>query len=62
MSRAVQQRGRAIAKLISQAMTSEVRLLLDNLFQRDDDRRQPISVPAHAAQEAVAIDQTHQNP
>ncbi len=37
VSRAVQQRARAIAKLIAGAMTGEVRLLLDNLFQRDDD-------------------------
>jgi hypothetical protein len=36
VSRAVQQRGRAIAKLIAQAMTGEVRLLLDSMFQRDE--------------------------
>jgi TnpA family transposase len=36
VSRAVQRRGRAIAKLISQAMTSELRQLLDNLFQREE--------------------------
>ena len=32
----MQQRGRVIAKLIAQAMTSEVRLLLDSLFLRDE--------------------------
>ncbi|MEA2733355.1 MAG: hypothetical protein QOD93_675, partial [Acetobacteraceae bacterium] len=37
VSRAVQQRERAIAKLIAQAMTSEVRLLLDNILLRDED-------------------------
>jgi hypothetical protein len=37
VSRAVQQRGRAIAKLIAQVMTSEVRLLLDNMLLRDED-------------------------
>jgi TnpA family transposase len=36
VSRAVQRRGRAIAKLISQAMTSEVRQLLANLFEREE--------------------------
>ena len=36
VSRAVQQRRRAIAKLIAQAMTSEVRLLLDSMFLRDE--------------------------
>jgi hypothetical protein len=36
VSRAMQQRGRAIAKLIAQSMTSEVRLLLDSLFLRDE--------------------------
>ena len=36
VSRAVQQRGRAIATLIAQAMTGEVRLLLDSMFQRDE--------------------------
>ena len=36
VSRAVQQHGRAIAKLVTQAMTGEVRLLLDNMFLRDD--------------------------
>ena len=36
VSRAVQQRGRAIATLIAQAMTDEVRLLLDSMFQRDE--------------------------
>jgi TnpA family transposase len=36
VSRAVRQRGRTIAKLIAQAMTSEVRLLLDSLFQREE--------------------------
>jgi TnpA family transposase len=37
ISRAVQQRARTIAKLIADAMTDEVRLLLDNLFLRDED-------------------------
>ena len=37
VSRAVQQRGRAIAKLIAEAMTSEVRLLLDSMFLRDEN-------------------------
>jgi TnpA family transposase len=37
VSRAVQQRAKAIAKLIAGAMTGEVRSLLDSLFQRDDD-------------------------
>ena len=36
VSQAVQQRGRAIAKLIAQAMTSEVRLLLESMFERDE--------------------------
>jgi hypothetical protein len=36
VSRAVQQRERAVAKLITQTMTSEVRQLLDNLFQREE--------------------------
>jgi hypothetical protein len=36
VSQAVQQRGRAIVKLIAQAMTDEVRLLLDSMFQRDE--------------------------
>jgi TnpA family transposase len=36
VSQAVQRRGRAIAKLISQAMTSEVRQLLNDLFQREE--------------------------
>ncbi len=36
VSQAVQRRGRAIANLISQAMTSEVRQLLDDLFQREE--------------------------
>ena len=36
VSRAVQQRGQAIAKLIAQAMTREVRLLLDGMFLRDE--------------------------
>ena len=37
VSRAVQQRARAIDKLIADAMTSEVRLLLDNMFLRDEN-------------------------
>lgn len=36
VSRAVQQRGRVIAKLIAQAMTSETRLLLDSMLLRDE--------------------------
>lgn len=36
ISRAVQQRGRAIAKVIAQAMTSETRLLLDSMLLRDE--------------------------
>ncbi|MEJ7607535.1 MAG: DUF4158 domain-containing protein [Bryobacteraceae bacterium] len=36
VSRVVQQRGRAIVKLIAQAMTDDVRLLLDSMFQRDE--------------------------
>jgi hypothetical protein len=36
VSRAVQQRGQAIAKLIAQAMTGEVRLLLDGMFLREE--------------------------
>jgi len=36
VSRAMQQRGRAIAQLMTQALTSEVRLLLDSLFLRDE--------------------------
>lgn len=37
VSRAVQQRAKAVAELIARAMTGEVRLLLDSLFQRDED-------------------------
>jgi hypothetical protein len=36
VSRAIQQYGRAIAKLGTDAMTGEVRLLLDSMFLRDD--------------------------
>ena len=36
VSRAVQQRGRVVTKLIAQAMTGEVRLLLDGMFLRDE--------------------------
>jgi Domain of unknown function (DUF4158) len=36
VSRAIQQHGRAIAKLGTDAMTGEVRLLLDSMFLRDD--------------------------
>ena len=36
VSRAVQQRGRTITKLAAEAMTSEVRLLLDGMFLRDE--------------------------
>ena len=36
VSQALQQRGQAIAKLIAEAMTSEVRLLLDSMFLRDE--------------------------
>lgn len=36
VSQAVQQRGRVIAKLIAQAMTSETRLLLDSMLLRDE--------------------------
>ena len=36
ISRAVQRRGRAIAKVIAQAMTSETRLLLDSMLLRDE--------------------------
>ena len=36
VSQAVQQRGRTVAELIAQAMTSEVRLLLDGMFLRDE--------------------------
>ena len=36
VSRAIQKHGRAIAQLSAQAMTSEVRLLLDSMFLRDE--------------------------
>jgi hypothetical protein len=37
VSRAVQQRAKVVAALIARTMTSEVRLLLDSLFERDED-------------------------
>jgi len=37
VSRAVQRRARAIDKLIADAMTSEVRVLLDSMFLRDEN-------------------------
>jgi TnpA family transposase len=36
VSQALQRRGRAITRLMAQAMTSEVRLLLDGMFLRDE--------------------------